>query len=289
MTIKHSKYKNTGILFELLVRQITSDTLSGTDSKATDILKKYFVKTELGREYKLYETLTKHKNLTEGKAELVINSVIESSKNLNRSILKRQKYNLIKEISKHYDLEEFFKTKLSNYKSHAALYTLVEIYNSENLSNPDQIISNKIALLETLTTRQFNKQKVEDDLIEEFQSYDKDLRILTYKVMLEKFNGKYATLNDNQKEVLKEFINSVDSTPKLKEFYNTKVSEIKEQITIISENVSDKAVQIKLKEVNNLLTPLGKISKVGNDDLVNLLQYYELLEELKKASSEVQI
>ena len=289
MTIKHSKYKNTGILFELLVRQITSDTLSGKDSKATDILKKYFVKTELGREYKLYETLTKHKNLTEGKAELIITSVIESSKNLNRSTLKRQKYNLINEISKYYDLEEFFSTKLPNYKSHAALYTLVEIYNSENLSNPDQIISNKIALLETLTTKQFNKQKVEDDLIEEFQSYDKDLRILTYKVMLEKFNGKYATLNDNQKEVLKEFINSVDSTPKLKEFYNTKVSEIKTQITIISENVSDKAVQIKLKEVNNLLTPLGKLSKVGNDDLVNLLQYYELLEELKKASSEVQI
>jgi len=289
MTIKHSKYKNTGILFELLVRQITSDTLSGKDSKATDILKKYFVKTELGREYKLYETLTKHKNLTEGKAELVITSVIESSKNLNRGTLKRQKYNLINEISKYYDLEEFFSTKLPNYKSHAALYTLVEIYNSENLSNPDQIISNKIALLETLTTKQFNKQKVEDDLIEEFQSYDKDLRILTYKVMLEKFNGKYATLNDNQKEVLKEFINSVDSTPKLKEFYNTKVSEIKTQITIISENVSDKAVQIKLKEVNNLLTPLGKLSKVGNDDLVNLLQYYELLEELKKASSEVQI
>jgi hypothetical protein len=289
MTIKHSKYKNTGILFELLVRQITSDTLSGKDSKATDVLKKYFVKTELGREYKLYETLTKHKNLTEGKAELIITSVIESSKNLNRSTLKRQKYNLINEISKYYDLEEFFSTKLPNYKSHAALYTLVEIYNSENLSNPDQIISNKIALLETLTTKQFNKQKVEDDLIEEFQSYDKDLRILTYKVMLEKFNGKYATLNDNQKEVLKEFINSVDSTPKLKEFYNTKVSEIKTQITIISENVSDKAVQIKLKEVNNLLTPLGKLSKVGNDDLVNLLQYYELLEELKKASSEVQI
>ena len=289
MTIKHSKYKNTGILFELLVRQITSDTLSGKDSQATDILKKYFVKTELGREYKLYETLTKHKNLTESKAELVINSVIESAKNLNRSTLKRQKYNLIKEISKHYNLEEFFKTKLPNYKSHAALYTLVEIYNSENLSNPDQIISNKIALLETLTTKPVNKQKVEDDLIEEFQSYDKDLRILTYKVMLEKFNGKYATLNDNQKEVLKEFINSVDSTPKLKEFYNTKVSEIRDEINIISENVIDKAVQIKLKEVNNLLTPLGKLSKVGNDDLVNLLQYYELLEELKKVNSEVQI
>ncbi|MBM4210714.1 MAG: hypothetical protein FJ187_09215, partial [Gammaproteobacteria bacterium] len=238
MNIKHSKYKNTGILFELLVRQITSDTLSGKDSNATDILKKYFVKSELGREYKLYETLTKHKNLTESKAEIVINSVIESSKHLNRGALKRQKYNLINEIQKYYNLEEFFKTKLPNYKTHAALYTLIEIYNSENLSNPDQIITNKIAILENLTTKQVNKQKVEDDLLTEFQSYDKDLRILTYKVMLEKFNGKYASLNDNQKLVLKEFINSVDSTPKLKEFYNTKVGEIKEELNKIRKKVT---------------------------------------------------
>ena len=284
MNIKHSKYKNTGILFELLVRQITADTLSGKDSKATGVLKKYFVKTELGREYKLYETLSKHKNLTEGKAEVVINSVIESSKNLNRGALKRQKYNLIQEISKHYNLDEFFNTKLPSYKVHAALYTLLEIYNSENLSNPDQIINNKIAILESLTTRAVNKQKVEEDLMTEFQSYDKDLRILTYKVLLEKFNGKYASLNDNQKSVLKEFINSVDSTPKLKEFYNTKINEIKNELTTLAKKVTDKVVKIKLNEVNNMLLPLGKVAKVGNDDLVNLLQYYALLEELVKAN-----
>jgi len=284
MNIKHSKYKNTGILFELLVRQITSDTLSGKDSDATDILKKYFVKSELGREYKLYETLAKHKNITESKAEIVINSVIESSKHLNRGALKRQKYNLINEIQKYYNLEEFFKTKLPNYKTHAALYTLIEIYNSENLSNPDQIITNKIAILENLTTKQVNKQKVEDDLLTEFQSYDKDLRILTYKVMLEKFNGKYASLNDNQKLVLKEFINSVDSTPKLKEFYNTKVGEIKEELNKIHKKVTDKAIQIKLNEVTNLLPLLGKTSRIDNNNLVNLLQYYELLEELIKVN-----
>jgi hypothetical protein len=284
MNIKHSKYKNTGILFELLVRQITADTLSGKDSKATGILKKYFVKTELGREYKLYETLSKHKNLTEGKAEVVINSVIESSKNLNRGALKRQKYNLIQEISKYYSLDEFFNTKLPSYKVHAALYTLLEIYNSENLSNPDQIINNKIAILESLTTRAVDKQKVEEDLMVEFQSYDKDLRILTYKVLLEKFNGKYASLNDNQKSVLKEFINSVDSTPKLKEFYNTKINEIKNELTSLASKVTDKVVKIKLNEVNNMLLPLGKVAKVGNDDLVNLLQYYALLEELVTAN-----
>ena len=284
MNIKHSKYKNTGILFELLVRQITADTLTGVDSKATKILKKYFVKTELGREYKLYETLSKHKNLTEGKAEVVINSIIESSKNLNRGALKRQKYNIINEISIHYNIDEFFKTKLPSYKSQAALYTLLEIYNSENLSNPDQIIDNKIIILETLTTKPVSKQKVEDDLMTEFQSYDKDLRILTYRVMLEKFNGKYDSLNPSQKMVLKEFINSIDSTPKLKEFYNTRITEIKYELGKLSKKVSNKAIQIKLTEVNNMLTPLGKLSKINNDDLVNLLQYYALLEELVKAN-----
>lgn len=282
MNIKHSKYKNTGILFELLVRQITSDTLSGKNSKAAIILKKYFVKTELGKEYKLYETLSKYKNLTEGKADIIINTVIESSKNLNRGALKRQKYNLIQEIQKHYNLDEFFKTKLPNYKLHASLYTLIEVYNSENLSNPDQIINNKLTLLEHLTSKNIVKQKVEDNVIEEFKSYDKDLRILTYKVMLEKFNGKYADLNNNQKTVLREFINSVDSTPKLKEFYNSKIQEIKSQLNELTQKVENKATKIKLIEINNIIKPLGKTSSIGNDDLVNLLQYYELLDELTK-------
>jgi hypothetical protein len=280
MNIKHSKYKNTGLLFELLVRQITADTLSGKDSKATGILKKYFVKTELGREYKLYESLSKYKNITEGKAEVVLNTLVESSKDLNRGALKRQKYNLINELQKHYNLEEFFKTKLPNYKAYASLYTLIEIYNSELLSTPDQIISNKLVLLEHLSSRSVEKQKVEDSVIEEFKTYDKDLRILTYKVMLEKFNGKYADLNDNQKTVLKEFINSVDSTPKLREFYNTKITEIKLTLNELNTKVQNKAISIKINEINNIITPLDKISKIGNDDLVNLLQYYELLEEL---------
>jgi hypothetical protein len=285
MNIKHSKYKNTGILFELLVRQITADTLSGKTSKAASILKKFFVKTELGKEYKLYETLLKNTSITEGKAEIVINTIIESSRSLNRGTLKRQKYNLINEIKKHYNLDEFFKTQLPHYKAQAALYTLIEIYNSDQLSNPDQIINNKVVLLEQLTTTPVSKEKVKEDLIEEFSSYDKDLRILTYKVLLEKFNEKYTSLSDMQKEILKEFITSVDNTPRLKEFYNNKIEEIKTRLNKLTEDVKDKAIQIKLTEVNNLLKPLGKTSSVGNDDLVNLLQYCELLEELHSTNA----
>ena len=281
MNIKHSKYKNTGILFELLVRQITSDTLSGAESKASDILKKYFTKTELGREYKLYESFFKNVNVSEAKADMVINTIVESAKHLNRSALRRQKYNLVNEIKKHYNIEDFFKTKLPNYKAQASLYSLIEIYSGEDKLNPNQIIENKTVLLEFLTKSTINKQEVKNNILEEFKHQDKDIQVLAYKVLLEKFNDKYSGLNHNQKLVLKEFINSVDSTPKLKEFYNTKVNEIKTHLTKLNKSVTDKAIQIKINEVINILPSLNKIDKASDDNLVNLLQYYQLVEELE--------
>ena len=283
MNIKHSKYKNTGILFELLVRQITADTLSGKDSPATQILKKYFTKTELGKEYKLYENFFKYTNISEAKANMVLNTLVESSKHLNRTTLKRQKYNLIKEIKNYYDLEDFFKMKLPNYKAQASLFTLLEVYNSENLSNPTQIIENKTALLEYLTQSTIDKKEVKNNILEEFKNQDKDIRILTYKVLLEKFNNKYADLNENQKSILKEFINSVDNTTKLKEFYNNKVNEIKEHLLKMNSSVTNPAIQVKIKEVVNILPTLGKTDKAGDDQLINLLQYYQLIEELEIA------
>jgi len=284
MKIKHSKYKNTGLLFELLVRQITADTLNGGESPSLNILKKSFAKTELGKEYKLYETLFKTKNLSEGKAEITLNAVLEATRKLNRSALRREKYNLIKEIQQHYNVNEFFKHQVPNYKGYAAFYKLTEIYNSDKLSETDQIIDNKVTILECLTERPVSQKKVKQDLVEEFAKYDKDLRVLTYKVMLEKFNGKYSNLNKGQKEVLKEFMNSIDNTPRLKEIYNTKIAEVKKVLQSYTTKVKDDATKIKLLEVVTLLKEIDKSSRISNDDLINLLQYYELTEELTKVN-----
>jgi hypothetical protein len=284
MLIKHSKYKNTGILFELLVRQITSDTLSGKDSKATNILKKYFNKTELGREYKLYESLLKRTNLTEGKANIILNTVLETSKQLNKSSLKRQKYNLIKEIKEHYNLEEFFKTKLHNYKAQASLYTLIESYGDKSIS-AEQTIDNKLVILEHLTFTASKKENKTETIIEEFSKYDKDTRILTYKILLDKFNDKYSDFSTSKKSILKEYINSVDNPSKLKDFYNITINEIKKDIIVLNKTTKNEVVKIKLEEtIKNLLNQLGKNDKVTNDHIVNLLQYCDLLEELKQVN-----
>lgn len=279
--LKHSKYKNSGLIFELLIRQVTADTISGKQSPALDIIKKYFLKSELSKEYKLYESLLKNLPLTESKANIVINTILETSKKLNRGTLRREKYNLIKEIRDNYNLDDFFKIKLSNYKAYAALYSLMEIYNNDNLVNPDAIITNKVTLLEVLTTSKINKKEVKDEVIEEFKKYDKDLRILTYRILLEKFNDKYDGLNENQKLVLKQFITEVDSTPKLKEFYNSKIKDIKFELVKLIESVDDKVMKIKLTEVNNIITELPKTTPIKNEDIVNLLQYYQLIEEIK--------
>jgi hypothetical protein len=284
MNIKHSKYKNTGILFELLVRQVTADTLNGINSKAIGIIQKYFVKSELGKEYKLYETLSKNTSLTEGKANVMIQTLLETSKRLNRNALRREKYNLINEIKKHYNLEDFFKTKLPHYKTFAAFYTLAEIQNTDALVDTNIIVNNKMTLLEHLSTSPIQEKQVEAEVLKEFQTYDKDTRMLTYRILMEKFNGKYTDLYPSQKEILREYINSVDSTPVLREFYNSKITEVKSQLGELNQQVTDKAVQIKINEVTGLIHELGKTSKVTSEDIVNILQYFELLEELKAAN-----
>ena len=284
MKIKHSKYKNTGILFELLVRQVTIDTLKGVDSPAIDIMKKYFVKSELGREYKLYESILKSKVLNESRANTVVSTILESSVNLNKSTLKRQKYNLIKEIKSHYDLDTFFNIKIKNYKELASLYMLIEGVNGTSYVAPSQMVDCKITLLEFLTKQEIKSQDSRENVIEEFQAYDKDLRILTYKILLEKFNEKYDSISLEQKQILKEFINSVDSAPHLREFYNTKIAELKEHLSKSIKTIQDPATKVKVEEIAKHLVELDKTAKVNDDHLVDLMQYYELVQEIKKAN-----
>jgi len=274
---KHSKFKNTGLLFELLVRRITADTLEGKDSAAVDILRKYFLNSELGKEYKLYEQLSKHKNLTEAKAELVINSLVETSSKLNRTEVRKQRYNLVREIKENYSVEKFFKVRINNYKIYAALNNLIENHTSTDVA-PEVVINNKMTLLEHLSKAPVEEKR--DELMEEFNGYDKDLKMLTYRVLLEKFNEKYDDLKSAQKEVLKEFINSVDAPEKLKELYNNRIPGIKSTLEMKIKSIEDQVVKIKLQEVLKYVTPLEKNDKFSNDDVVNLLQYYELINEL---------
>ena len=276
MKIKHSKYKNTGILFELLTRQITSDTISGGSNKALSILKKYFnSKSELLKEYKIYNALSTKSYQNENKATILVNTLIEAHNKLNRSQLRREKYNLIKELKSTYDLNDFFKAKITNYKTMASIYNLTENIDATPLS----IVDSKVQLIEHIT-KPIKKVK-KNVVMETYNHEDKNTRLLTQKILLEKFNDKYKGLGENQKILLQEYVNSVSNSPSLKTYINSEIKEVKKQLTQYANTVTDQVVKIKINEAQNLIKPLCKKSSVHDDNVSNLLNYYELVNELK--------
>jgi len=280
MKVKHNKYKNTGILFELLVRKITSDTMSNSNSKAATLVKKYFTKSELANENKLYQTINNSTSLSEGKAETIISTVLELNKKLDRDQLAKEKYNLIKEIKENFDLNDFFQAKIRNYKLLASTYTLFESINNKEFGNPEVIINSKINILEYITSTPDAKMSL-TPLVEELMTLDKGTRALAYRIMLEKYNTKFDGLNPEQKEILKEYINSASDAPKLKEFLNVKFTKISESLKKSYKKIDDATLQIKIKEVINLIDPIVESRKIKDDHLVALLQYVELSQEIE--------
>lgn len=280
--IKHSKYKNTGLIFELLVRQIAADTISRKDSPAVQILKKYYGENSLiGKEYKLYEFIQKHSKLNSTKAETVLQTILETSKKLDQNKLKTLKYDLVKEIKDQYNLEEFFAIKVNNYKTYASLYCLFEIATTRDMVDPESIVENKTTILEHLTGTAVKQTEVRDNLIEEYSKYDKDLRLLTYKILLEKFNKRYTNLLPEQKNILREFIQSVSSSKKLQNFVNEELTKIQSELKTSQGKIKDQIIKIKLQEVLKAIKPVEKTEKVSDSHLVTLMQYYDLVAELR--------
>ena len=267
----------------MLVRQTTSDLLNNTDSRSVKILKKYFTNTELGKEYTLYNTLVTSKKLSEAKAEILISTLIEQYKKLDYEKINRLKYNLIKEIKANYELEDFFKAKISNYKQYASLYTIFESQNSKTIDTK-QLILNKITLLEQLTDESIADKKAPQSIMEDFMKEDKEVRLLAYKMLVDKFNDKYESLSEIQKSILKQYINSIADTKSLTIYLNKRINEVKTELNNLSKSVPDKVLKIKLQEVLKLVKPLDENKSIKDETIVGILQCYDLIEEIKRAN-----
>ena len=282
MKVKHSKFKNTGILFELLVRQITADSMVDQNSKALGLIKKFFMSSELAKENKLYQSLVNSEQLNEQKANVVISTILDQSSKINRVKLNKEKFNLIKEIKSTYDMNDFFKAKINNYKTLASIYVLFESYTDRKFKNPETIISSKISILEHLT-----KSKVSTNLsplVEEFLQQDRPTQMLVQKVMLENFNKKFSNFTDEQKEVLREYIQSVSDSTNLKKFLDKKFKEVRLELLEQLKTITEPVTKIKVQEVITLIKPILESKKIKDEQVSALLQYQELVNELKKVN-----
>jgi hypothetical protein len=273
--IKHSKVRNTGLIFELLVRQVAVDTMNNTRPLALDILNKHFKgSSELTKELKLYRSIQEEKFNNEAHATTFVDAVIKARKALIESDLKRQKYNLIKDLKENYNVNEFFKSRVSNYKLHASTFNIFEHAEADE---PASYIRNKFILIESIQNKKIAKQP-SDSLLKE----DKDVRILASKLVIDKFNQKYKTMSIAQKKILREYINNVTNSVHLKKYIISETKNIQAELTSLKSIVPSKIVRIKINEVVKLIAGLRKKHLVEDKDILTMLRYYELIGELKK-------
>lgn len=283
--LKHSKFKNAGILFELLTRQVTADILAGRDESFTkNLMFKYFHESkELGKEVQLYNFFAGNNAKDENSAERIINVVLQARAKLNERELQKQKYELIKEIKEKYPIEEFLKSKVKNYRLYASVYKLFENYiNSENKFEVSEVIQAREFILENLTNKKEQNQK--DDL-NVYNEQPHDVRLMAYKFLIENFNKKYSNLLPDQKNLLKNYITNISNTNKftayVSEEYKRVVSELKQYVDKIDSSVT----KIKLNETISQLNSKNIVNIVKENQLTALMMSYDLLEELKKINS----
>ena len=282
--VKHSKFKNTGILFELLVRQITLEVLNGdTTETAKTIVSEFFsAKTELNKELRLYDLLLKEKYNSESRAEKFIDTINEAHSRINQKSLQKEKYNLIKKINESFNMDEFLSSPISNYKVLASIYKVFESKNYENYDVKD-VFNSKITLIENITSKpsKLNDSSNPNKIVESYKKQDKDLRLLTYKILVETFNEKYSNLDENQKNLLKEYINNLSNTTGFKSYIETEIPKIISELKSLGKSINDKVTKIKLAETAAVLSKT-KIGKVVSDNHVSSLMIsYELIKELK--------
>lgn len=279
-SVKHSKIKNTGILFELLTRQVTADILNANEksSKAVKLVKKYFnERTEIGKENQLYNILINKNFKSENKATYLVDAVIKSRQSINNSVLKREKFNLIKDIKENYNVSDFFKVRIPNYKILASIYKVFHSSNTHTDVIP--ITEGRYTIIEYITrdNNTLNENKKGSKLKEE----DKDVRLLSYQLLVDKFNAKYSSLNDPQRKLLREYVNNISNTNSLKEVVSSEVSKVTKILKNYLIKVDDKVTKIKLSEVINQIPNLKVGNVVKDKQIVNLMRYYELIKELE--------
>ena len=284
--IKHSKFKNTGFIFELLVRQITSEIMSANKSVAEKILKEHFnSKKELSKELKLYQYLINEKYNSESKAEKFIDTILEARKRLDETKLTREKYNLVKEIKDTYNLEEFIKSPISNYKTLASIYKIFEVASTNEQYDPTDIVSSRFTITESIINSSIQNKdiKLKDLVMEEYKKQDEDLRAVSYKLLVESFNNKYKNLTNDQKGLLREYINNINNTGKLNEYVSNEVTKLVDGLKEVGSKISDKVTKIKLAETIANIKKIKSVKKIKEQHLSAMMMTYELLKELKES------
>jgi hypothetical protein len=282
---KHSKFKNAGILFELLTRQITADILAGRDESFTkNLMFKYFHESkELGKEAQLYNFILQQASKDANSAERILNVVLQTRSKLDERELNKQKYNIIKEIKEKYNIDEFLKNKIPNYKLYASVYKLFENQVEQEVKfDVNEILESREYVVENLT----KEKKNGEESLDVYGSQSAEVRLLAYKFLIENFNTKYSNLLPAQKKLLKEYITNISNSNKFTKFVNEEYKRVSSLLKDSINSINSDVVKIKIGEVVSQFSNKSIVGVVKENQLTSLLNAYELVEEIDKLKNE---
>ena len=276
-TTKPNKLKNTGILFELLTRQVTNEVLTGKKQKARQLIETYFTNTELGKEYLLYNTLEKKKNLTESGAVQLFDTIEKLYEKLDHKKLESQKYSLIREIKQTYPNAEFFNSRIPQYRLFGSIQQWLTASKSTQFVHPDAIQKPRQTIFEHLTL----PTESEVDTLNEYRNLTREDKYMVYKLMLENFNDTYSTkVSETQRGILSEYLLAMSNNEKLTRFVEQKQVVAKTLLTESKQKLGTGELATKLEQVIESIQPFKKGYVVRDSDVVTLLQHFELADEL---------
>lgn len=291
MKIKHNKLRNTGILFELLVRKIASDVLDGkSDSFAVKLMREHFhSRSELGKELQLYRSFFNTPILSEAKSFDILDVVLEKRKTLNEKLLTTQKFALIKEIKSNCDLKQFMSGRVPSYKVYASAYKLFESVVRGNDDDSFMQI-HELASARYVVVEHLKGELKEEGVLRESQyaSAMKDqpdeIRHLSYKFLLERFNDKYSVFSDNQKALLREYIHNGTNIESFAKFVSVKATELITSINQNSHKIKNDVTKIKINEMVTQLRNMNGKTQIKENHITALLIAYQISQELSLPS-----
>jgi hypothetical protein len=122
---------------------------------------------------------------------------------------------------------------------------------------------------------------IKDPLMEQYEAQPKDIRLLTYKLLVDKFNDKYAGLDNSQKQLLNKYIVNVNDTEALKEYIQTVIPTIKKQLSEHVNHITDKVTKIKVEKLSEMLCTVENMKTIKESHVLSLLRYFDLIRELQ--------
>ena len=276
--MKHNKKRNVGIIYELLLKHISTKLLEGNkkDAKiATRLIEKHFKKgTELYKEFRLFNALAKSNITHTHTVASILNEAKIASRKLNKATLEKEKSLLLKDINYKIADKDFYYRSIADYRDLGVVQLSLNEWRKKD-RDIKKLVDLEVRLGELMLR---DKNKVNEH---KYDASHSDRLVL--KIMTEKFNRRYGEeLTTDQKKIIEGYVFLSDKNPsQLQEFFKVKKQEALVGLENFEDTSNNKYLLSKLDEVREKIASLP-VKDINDQNVVKFLTLTKMISEIKK-------